>query len=328
MKSRQLIVVAAACLVAAGCRADPNTVLLERQLRLQEDEIYRLRACVEDYQEALDVCDGDGTVLSEPAGKSGSPRSDAVMPGLPDMNIKVPGRSQTDVPETLKPGKRQNSVDPIPVPDKPVFPRPSGEGGGQAPPFNPGAGPSGATAQPHSTKVASLVLNRMLCGGYNADGRPGDEGITVVLEPRDAHGRIVKAPADVSVVVLDQALDGEAARVARWDFSATDLAGRFSTGQGMLIQSTWPAARPLHGDLHLFVRYTTHDGRRFEVDRPIRVVLAEERSPGWVPREPTADDVQANISSPQPRIPISSSRIASRPAETKLQRPVWSPNRL
>ncbi len=310
MRSRQLVIIAAACLIAAGCRTDPNTVLLERQLRLQEDEIYRLRACVEDYQEALETCGGGGTALSEPAGKSGSPQSDMVVPGLPDVNVKVPDRPQTDVPETLKTGKGRKSADPMPAPDEPT------EKGGEAPPFVPGAGSSGATAPPagdDSRRVASLVLNRLLCSGYNADGRPGDEGITIMLEPRDAQGRIVKVPSDVSVVVLDPALVGESARIARWDFTSSDLAGRFRTGkmgQGLLLQPVWPAAGPLHSDLHLFVRYTTRDGRRFEVDRPIRIALAEERSPGWVPREPSADNVQASRWPPKP------------------QRPVWSPNRL
>ncbi len=327
MRSRQLIVVAAACLIAAGCRTDPNTVLLERQLRLQEDEIYRLRACVEDYQEALQAYGGGGTVLSEPAGKSAAPRSNAVTPGIPTMDI-VPGRSQTDVPDTLKTGKGRKSTDPMPAPDEPT------EKGGEAPPFNTDADPSGTTTPPagdDSRRVASLVLNRLLCSGYNADGRPGDEGITIMLEPRDAQGRIVKAPANMSVVVLDPALVGESARVARWDFTSSDLAGRFRTGgmeQGLLLQPVWPADGPLHRDLHLFVRYTTHDGRRFEVDRPIQVALAGERSPGWVPREPPADNVQANPSPPKPRIDVSSARIVARPAEPKPQRPVWSPNRL
>ena len=44
MKPWQFAVVGLALLATAGCRSDPAVAILERQLRLQEDEIYRLRA--------------------------------------------------------------------------------------------------------------------------------------------------------------------------------------------------------------------------------------------------------------------------------------------
>ena len=43
MKPWQFAVVGLALLATTGCRSDPNIPVLERQLRLQEDEIYRLQ---------------------------------------------------------------------------------------------------------------------------------------------------------------------------------------------------------------------------------------------------------------------------------------------
>ena len=51
MKSWHFAVVALALLATAGCRSDPAIAVLERELRLKEDEIYRLRAAVEDLQD-------------------------------------------------------------------------------------------------------------------------------------------------------------------------------------------------------------------------------------------------------------------------------------
>ena len=69
----------------------------------------------------------------------------------------------------------------------------------------------------------------------------------------------------MSVVVLDPAFEGEAARVARWDFTAAETAAMFRrTGTESAIHLTmaWPGDPPAHGKLHLFVRYVTADGRK------------------------------------------------------------------
>lgn len=50
---------------------------------------------------------------------------------------------------------------------------------------------------PVSIEIASLS------GGADYDGKPGDDGITVHLRPRDADGQVVKAPGRITVQLLD-----------------------------------------------------------------------------------------------------------------------------
>ena len=57
-----------------------------------------------------------------------------------------------------------------------------------------------------------LVINKRLTGGLDRDGHNGDEGVLVVFEPRDAQDRLVNAVGDVSIVVMDPALEGAAQR--------------------------------------------------------------------------------------------------------------------
>lgn len=42
-----------------------------------------------------------------------------------------------------------------------------------------------------------------LSGGANYDGKPGDDGITVYLRPRDADGDVVKVPGRIKVQLVD-----------------------------------------------------------------------------------------------------------------------------
>jgi len=62
------IAIAAAFVLLAGCRMDPNQLLVERELRLQEDEIYRLRNTVRDYQFALAACQQENAGLRRQLG--------------------------------------------------------------------------------------------------------------------------------------------------------------------------------------------------------------------------------------------------------------------
>ncbi len=47
-----------------------------------------------------------------------------------------------------------------------------------------------------------------LSGGADYDGRPGDDGVTVYLRPRDADGHVVKVPGRITIQLLDNAVLG------------------------------------------------------------------------------------------------------------------------
>ncbi len=371
MKSWQLSVVGLACLVAAGCRTDPNIVLLERELRLQEDEIYRLRGVVEDYQAALRSrgVDAAGPGGSRPADAGPSRLLEMIRPrdipgaeeergsppgddGYGDRESEAPaspyevpsrpspGGEQPDGPSADEPGQGPSDLEPS-VPDPPAE---KGVGDGTEVRRTGAVEP---VFPADSRQVARLALNRLLTGGYDSDGRPGDDGIVVAIEPRDAQGRSLKAAAEVSVVVLDPALDGEAARVARWDFTAAETAARFRrsvSGGAIHLELPWPADPPVHGQLYLFVRYTTSDGRRLQAEGPIQIGLPGRTSRRWVRSQPAPPAPEAGRPAdlgepdqaepgrirlgPALRMPTSlSPSPGAGPAGPKIEPPVWSPHR-
>jgi hypothetical protein len=134
-----------------------------------------------------------------------------------------------------------------------------------------------------NTRADRITLNRALTGGYSHDARFGDAGVSVLIEPRDAHGRLVPAAGPVSVVVLDRGRSGDAARVARWDFTAEQISTLYRKtpyGEGIYLEMPWPGSPPERGHLHLFVRYTTQDGRNLEASCELDVALPR-REPAW-----------------------------------------------
>ncbi|MCS7304980.1 MAG: hypothetical protein NZ602_07720 [Thermoguttaceae bacterium] len=125
-----------------------------------------------------------------------------------------------------------------------------------------------------STEVHSIRILPALTGGYNADGQPGDEGITVGLQPVDAQGRVVLAAAPISIVLIDPGISDDSGRVARWDFAAEQIAAlseNLPDGEALRITLLWPTFPPRHNRLHLFVRYITADGRKLQADIPLWV---------------------------------------------------------
>ncbi len=277
MKTWQIAVMGIMFLVLAGCRADPAVTLLERQNRMLEDEVYRLRGMMQDGDEGIaQGCSGAEAVEAAPAG--GEPIGPASGEGLsprgrksssrqavaPPM-VELPGEAQPpgEIPETLRrpagtraPGEPGKFESPEPLkqwqePSGPNMPRPL-EQEKSGPDKNSklrGAGGFQSLAKDDSKYVGQVVLNRMLTGGYSAEGKSGDSGVLAVLEPRDAKGRRLEAPGEVSVVLLDPAKTGEAARFARWDFPAGETAKLFrgnGVGRGMYIECPWPDNPPEH----------------------------------------------------------------------------------
>jgi len=321
------IAVAAALLLLVGCRMDPNQLLIERELRLQEDQIYRLRETVRDYQFALDTCrqenarlrqrlglpegsPSSGSPIGSPATSLGTEVAPAPVPASPPTVIlpSDEGQSPNDATQTLPGSAPPDSISATGHVGAAI----GGTGGtsvslatGQAadPTLDdPLASAPSSLAQGDSAQVARLVLLGTATGGYDADGRPGHEGISVVLQPADQQGRLVEAPADVTVVVLDPAEVGQAARVARWDLPAELTAAAFcrvGNTRAMKLDLTWPGDPPKHSLLHVFVRYTTRDGRNLKADRQIRIQLPsrpDREVAGWSPRRPSESPNSAQAS--------------------------------
>jgi hypothetical protein len=123
-------------------------------------------------------------------------------------------------------------------------------------------------------QIASVVLNPQLTGGRDRDGQAGDEALAVAFDPRNTAGQLVRPDGSVSIVVLDPAADGPAARVARWDFEADEAAKHFGAGglaQGYYFELPWSGAPPTHSDLHVFVRIKSADGSKQIADQTIHI---------------------------------------------------------
>lgn len=275
---------------------------------------------------------------------------------IPDLQIEMPepGDFKPEVPNTLKSAPAAPGVLPTPpLRDAPkAIPNPSRgkDAPDEAPPFKPGANKGAGPVLPRadvgsidsaSARVQKIALDELLTGAFDVDGRPGDDGLSVVVQPLDDGGRRAVAAGPISVVLIDPALSGEAARVARWDFTAEETAAMYrksGSAEGFHLELRWPDGTSLaHDDLRLFVRYTTADGRKLQAEKPIEIALAG----GPPPRDATARSTptwrRKETIEQRPQTPdFSSSRLEAPappppppdvPVAQSSRRPTWSPER-
>jgi hypothetical protein len=122
--------------------------------------------------------------------------------------------------------------------------------------------------------LKEIVLARQT-GGYDDDGRPGDEALQVVLEPRDPDGHAIKAPGSLHINVLQISREGLKTPLSSWDITPEHLrrtwrSGLFSTGYYVVLPwKVWPTS----SKLRVVARFRLPDDRFFEADKDITIRL-------------------------------------------------------
>lgn len=203
-----------------------------------------------------------------------------------------------------------------------------------------GLSPSAPTLETADPRVTHLFLNEHLTGGTDLDRQPGDDGIVVVLEPRNAAGAFVPLAGPLSILVLDPTKQPNEGRVlARWEVNANDAQRALentSAIRGIHLRLPWPSGTPKANHLRLYVRYITVDNRELRADREIFLTLPGQFSQTWTPRATTRGGTTAVLAQPQtvPAEPPSDDLAEPVPMETdpsaetpQVASPEWRPYR-
>jgi hypothetical protein len=330
--------------------------LVIRDLRLQEDRIFELESYIHKYQAMLESCHRENEslkkALADRSGQDELPRTGgpATDGALTPPTTDIPGLTPPGVDPGIGPG---GLVPPSVDPGIPLEPNGPMQPGQDEPLVPPGLVPPEVDSADAGRQVR-LVLNKRLTGGLNSDGHPGDDGVMVVIEPRDADGAVVHVPGEVSLMIVDANRTGVDSHIARWDFTneeATAAWRRTLLGHGMHFSLLWPNKPPETSRLKLYARVKQADGRKllaemdFDIDVPGQT---QNQAPdGFAPRA-SNEWVRSEVripSDPQPIEPSRDSRevpeIATRPRERRAparesgavrgesqpQRPTWQPFR-
>ncbi len=151
------------------------------------------------------------------------------------------------------------------------------------------------------SRVKAIQINKLLTGGLDRDGKPGDDQLNVVLVPQDERGEPVKLPGTVELEVLDLAASPKARQIGVWRFTSQEVAAQWQSGlsSGFQFQIPWQG-RSDSQNLVLHARLATADGRQFDTSTDVRITpgpavgqtqIAEQSNPSanQVPLAPEPD---------------------------------------
>jgi hypothetical protein len=270
----------AAILLAAGCRSDLSQQLLERELRMQEDQIYQLQDELNAKCSRLDRLAGENTSLRRQLGfQDGDAQpTPARGPAVPPARQPAPRSQPPAAPVEMVAPPALEGVPPLPA--GPSFPGANRaaeptviRASATAPAAPPGDGPTGpplsdAESLAASGRITHLVLNASRTECFAAgDGSAG--GLALVVEPRDDDERLVTAAGDVTVTVHDAAMPPGGPPLAHYEIPAAEAVARFrrtSRNRGLHFVLPWPGETPRGDHVRVHVALTSFEGAGFETE--------------------------------------------------------------
>ena len=335
---RYLLLILALCLCTAGCRGtDASVELLESELRWMEDQLFLMdqelsmthaklhssQRFNDSLKQELDDLRRNGSDSGFSGGSSGGrpPRRDDP---INDMDLSIPEIDLGAGDDSLNNGDGSQNENGT---------------GDDAPRIDDPDSLQGIDLDETTRskkRVDRIVLNSRLTGGYDFDGRPGDEGLLLVIEPQDKSGTYVASPGELTITVHDPTKRGEDARIAQWQYSAaesTELLRQTLLGKGFHLQLPWPNEMPEQSELAVSTTYRNPHGnylrtrRTIRIDTGIQSVADADRAyshdTSLVPAHRTGISRVSGVPSP-PKAPT---LLPVSPNQTGSGHPNWQPSR-
>jgi outer membrane murein-binding lipoprotein Lpp len=270
MNPRYVLAAALSMSLLAGCQSAREAYMVDAfnaQDLILEDKIYELSNRLDELEARLEL---RGNRLQRSADEAGSDETDNS--SAPSSGSMAPDEEEdTDLtPPEVEPG---TPADPegVPSPD-----------GDDADIENTStARQTSFEESPNDRDVMELSINEVRPANF--DRQPGDDGILVVLEPKNADGETVLDPAMIEIKIGDPT---DRCHYGPWEFPPDAVANCVQNTdkvQAIVLQVPWDKI-PQHNKLDLFVQYTRPDGERLQNRTRFNTNLHESVASRWSAR--------------------------------------------
>lgn len=124
--------------------------------------------------------------------------------------------------------------------------------------------------------VTAIKLDR-LTGGDNYDGKPGDDGVTVYVQPVDQDGHVLKAAGGIHIELFDLANPDGKRRIGEYQWDSEHARklwhGRFMTYH-YKMECPWRLGPPAHTEITVRAEFTDYlTGLTFREQKLVTVRL-------------------------------------------------------
>lgn len=156
--------------------------------------------------------------------------------------------------------------------------------------------------KPSDMRIVELAFHPSLSRAANFDDQSDDDGLYLVLQPKNVEGQLVPTFGTLEIAVHDPAKmtqDGpnDSSRIGRWNYSANEVKSKFQpigSSQGIHLTLPWNGPDPEADRVLVFIRYTLPDGRQVPNEKTIFVSGKGNMKTVWVPRSDSSAVVTAS----------------------------------
>ena len=171
----------------------------------------------------------------------------------------------------------------------------------QLPTVNPPDGASGviqtsaiepalknSKSKPVDLRVRQIDWHPTMCRAQNTDGKPGDDGLYLVLVPRNNAGEFVPTSGALTLVVEETLADGSVSRIGRYEYTAEELREQLEpigSAPGLHLPIRFREHIPTGSSVDVYAKFTSEDGTTMVNRRTIQLRKSFASGPSnWVPR--------------------------------------------
>ena len=165
-------------------------------------------------------------------------------------------------------------------------------------------------------RVTGIRINKLLTGGLDQDGRPGDDALSLLLAPHDEDGTLVKLPGTLSIELIDHSRPADNQTIGTWQFSPAEMKAHWHSGivgVGYLFDLEWQQF-PAREELVLHARLVTADDRQYDATEKIRIQPPTSAEPVYYERTASGTSNKGSETSRYFDQPPSSRPTAGQPA--------------
>lgn len=143
-------------------------------------------------------------------------------------------------------------------------------------------------SKPIDPRVRQIDWHPTMCRAQNTDGKPGDDGLYLVLVPRNSAGEFVPTTGSLTIVVEETLPDNQVVRIGRYEYTPKELNEQLEpigTAPGLHLPIRWAEQTPSGSSVEVYAKFTLEDGTTMVNRRTIPLRrLANSGPSNWTPR--------------------------------------------
>jgi hypothetical protein len=189
-------------------------------------------------------------------------------------------------------------------------------------------------------RIVDLVFNPALTRAVSFDEDNQDDGLYLVLLPKNEQGQFVPLPAAITIEAIDPSRDGAKSQIGRWNYSASEVEGKIQpigSKQGIHLTLPWNGPNPKSDRIMVIATFQLENGRKLVARREIFVNNSNGLKTVWTPRASGGNSKPAGTMGTTPVISASAElparesgqqiqTVGGYPAAESAPAPTWIPN--